>query len=1082
MSTTNTTNNQTERFRQQFAEQVRQAQIENERRIEQARQAKDQRIRSAEREAEARLADATFRQIFYTHDNVIHTYRPDRSRSVLFTEARTSVTRPVAETPQGAARIARLQADLRVAEDQVREYEATLMQLEFQIAADEATAASNPFGNLFGFIPNARRSVDHRRRDDLRRTLEGARRRLASIQSELEELGQASSSETVPVNAAVGDVVVDQAGGAAYWARWAAPFAVSRHVFDTNDGSTDGTSEAIYDNRPAPVTSVALYEPVDGSEPVLYWLEGDRSIMRGSIDGSSAPDVVLDIEAPGQGGLWQLAIDSIQRRLYWTNTISIWRADLNVEEMSSTVVMVISPSESPHPIDLAVDGASGVLYWIDRDLKMLRSADLEGRDISDLYPIERPFRGLDVDRHTGMLYWADEVRGSRWVRRGATDNRMLIFDGSTDFVDLGRVIVSEPGRPASITIDLRFDVTEFPTGADQTLISRCSSDGTIHFSVALRRSDIVLTMGDETLGAARMSSTGVQDFTIALEDKPNGTGVQILNGDGGFGGAHMNSRLLEPARSDDPADGRWLLGAAHGARGPKQFFEGAIWEANVWSGAKTERQMRNIRRRIVDPATEKGLIGAWRGGKRIGRLLPNQVPGGTAGLTRSKRFDHRFPVEALALEGPDEQRSRLLLPPISLSANQGFTFEAWVMARSGFEKHTLLDLHDTASGQRLTVSLEQSSRQGDSEPIPVQVTGHTVVGETAQIASVFGGRVRRDRWVHVAVAVGPDGKPAIFIDGQEVRTSGGNKFPRLDLRAAVGEAGSSLQGMISDLRLWSGRIGNDLILRRRHQRLAGNEPGLVDYWPLEERQGAALAANRVGAGREATVLAVPEELRLIRAELRAAIADLEGAMHGRTSPQEQQRLDSYREELAAFNQQILEFDPWVIDEAPIARPDVVERQAGEVMSIPGSDGLALSFTAAYGIARKQQAQAALRLAREKADADVAAANASAAARRDLLEAGRASALFNAAETERQARSAATRRRAIAAEQRTEAREAGQRREEAATASATAIVDRSRSTAAGVVSDARAAKQQRVGKARSDRDRKAQELREARARL
>ena len=97
------------------------------------------------------------------------------------------------------------------------------------------------------------------------------------------------------------------------------------------------------------------------------------------------------------------------------------------------------------------------------------------------------------------------------------------------------------------------------------------------------------------------------------------------------------------------------------------------------------------------------------------------------------------------------------------------------------------------------------------------------------------------RWHHAA-GVLKEGEVSIFIDGQlagtkteSLVTTSQNGF----LGSVNGES-SFFGGLISDLRLWDVARTELEIQGSMAQRLAGSEPGLVGYWPLDEGVGRAI--------------------------------------------------------------------------------------------------------------------------------------------------------------------------------------------------------------------------------------------------
>ncbi len=205
------------------------------------------------------------------------------------------------------------------------------------------------------------------------------------------------TKESTSVEAA--DLIVDQGRGLVFWCQATAPFSL--HV-----AATDGSNhKKLLDHPGSPITSVAL----DEENQYIYYLAGTGTIMRVQYDGNGNEEL-LDISGPSKEHYWQLEIEQKGGKIYWTNDFSIWRADLD----GKNAELVISNHEAPFPIDLAVDGESGKLYWVDKELQVVRRANLDGSEPEDLYLARNPVRGLMLDYVTPEMrdvlkqevYWA----------------------------------------------------------------------------------------------------------------------------------------------------------------------------------------------------------------------------------------------------------------------------------------------------------------------------------------------------------------------------------------------------------------------------------------------------------------------------------------------------------------------------------------------------------------------------------------------------------------------------------------------------------------------------------------------------
>ncbi|MEM7374261.1 MAG: LamG-like jellyroll fold domain-containing protein [Bacteroidota bacterium] len=195
------------------------------------------------------------------------------------------------------------------------------------------------------------------------------------------------------------DLALDQLNQKLYLAKTLPPYGV-------NAMKIDGTElQDLYQTTGA-VVSLTV-DDVNGN---LYWIETSGWIMTGKTSGSSSSQLV-QITAPDQIEFLQLHLDKTNQRLYWTGNQGIWSCAVT----GGTISMVISPHEAPRPIDVVVDPSGNHVYWLDKELKMLRRAKLDGTEVEDIYTVEHPIRGLEIDEvnqsgtNTALreIYWAE---------------------------------------------------------------------------------------------------------------------------------------------------------------------------------------------------------------------------------------------------------------------------------------------------------------------------------------------------------------------------------------------------------------------------------------------------------------------------------------------------------------------------------------------------------------------------------------------------------------------------------------------------------------------------------------------------
>lgn len=188
--------------------------------------------------------------------------------------------------------------------------------------------------------------------------------------------------QAVSVDAA--DLCVDQAKDLLVWAQSTVPFTLHAAQLD---GSGHRTLVA---SSKQPVSSVTL----DELNQWVYYIEGTGVIRRVKYDGTADPQFSLDISGPAKEQFWQLEIDQQGKKLYWTNDYSIWSANTD----GSQAALVVGNHDAPFPIDIAIDTEDNKLYWVDKELEVVRRSDLDGNNPEDIHAARNPARGLMLDR------------------------------------------------------------------------------------------------------------------------------------------------------------------------------------------------------------------------------------------------------------------------------------------------------------------------------------------------------------------------------------------------------------------------------------------------------------------------------------------------------------------------------------------------------------------------------------------------------------------------------------------------------------------------------------------------------------
>ncbi|XP_055916936.1 nidogen [Eupeodes corollae] len=250
-------------------------------------------------------------------------------------------------------------------------------------------------------------------------------------------------------------------------------------------------------SRPISVASMAIGLDKDCIEGRVYW--GDisaKKIMSAKYDSTDTrPFITDDIESP-EG----IAIDSVSRRIYWTDSVKDTIEVASLEDRTMRAVLVNKHLVNPRGI--AVDPYREKLYWSDwnRESPKIEMSDLDGTGrqiLLDKSTVMLP-NSLVVLKNSGELCFAD-----------AGNHKIGCIDGYTNKV---RTVASDLSYPFGLSAtDNSFYWTDWTTKK----LERVDFDGTRHQGMRSR-----------VLGSHKMyGMTAVEDYC------PQGSSpCQINNG------------------------------------------------------------------------------------------------------------------------------------------------------------------------------------------------------------------------------------------------------------------------------------------------------------------------------------------------------------------------------------------------------------------------------------------------------------------------------------------------------------------------------------------------------------------------
>ncbi|MBD2460346.1 hypothetical protein H6G89_04745 [Oscillatoria sp. FACHB-1407] len=184
--------------------------------------------------------------------------------------------------------------------------------------------------------------------------------------------------------------------------------------------------------------------------------------------------------------------------------------------------------------------------------------------------------------------------------------------------------------------------------------------------------------------------------------------------------------------------------------------------------------------------------------------------------------------------GFEANNSRIMLEP-KLKPSAKFTLETWIQPLASNTSQGFITTKATPDKDTpFSVWVERGTRLkiglGDG---------------TGWFEFVTPGLLQPGEWNHVAIAF--DGSRVgsscrIYINGR-LRYKSADLNDKRSVNTAIGFIGAennAFQGKVDEIRFWDRALTPEFIRENRHQRLTGQEPGLIAYWRFDEARGTRI--------------------------------------------------------------------------------------------------------------------------------------------------------------------------------------------------------------------------------------------------
>lgn len=162
---------------------------------------------------------------------------------------------------------------------------------------------------------------------------------------------------------------------------------------------TQGAQQTIISGEYECLSGIAT----DPGAGVMFWgLFWEGQIMGSGLDGSNSTIVI----ATGSSSVWDIEVDPIGRKLYWTDPHggAIRRANYD----GTNVEDVLTGLQSP--VGIALDLLNGKVYWTEEYASAIRRANLDGTGIQNVLQspeFHSTLQDIELDVVGNMMYWTE---------------------------------------------------------------------------------------------------------------------------------------------------------------------------------------------------------------------------------------------------------------------------------------------------------------------------------------------------------------------------------------------------------------------------------------------------------------------------------------------------------------------------------------------------------------------------------------------------------------------------------------------------------------------------------------------------
>ena len=269
-------------------------------------------------------------------------------------------------------------------------------------------------------------------------------------------------------------------------------------------------------------------------------------------------------------------------------------------------------------------------------------------------------------------------------------------------------------------------------------------------------------------------------------------------------------------------------------------FTGAIHEVALWDEAIGVTTLQAQMYDTKMPTTEH-LIGYWKFNEGNGTQAKDLARNRHMNLNSTSWYLNN---KNIALNLNDALYGENDAPVVNLSecsvrTGDDYMIEMWFRAETTQDGEVAYLFDTDAFG----IALENGKMKMYSR-------GSSIMSDDNKLIMSMGTKNYCDsKWHHIAINVLRNGNTVVYVDGESVGQVASTYVPALQtawmhLGTQCYRTGSAeldvmknkMKGEIDEIRVWNATVNASVIRDRMNQRMKGDEPGLVAYYPFEEEK------------------------------------------------------------------------------------------------------------------------------------------------------------------------------------------------------------------------------------------------------